>query len=100
MGARQVRRREVGPRPEHLGSVAHRHVRKVATLKPGEMIVKRRPDCLEAYGGTRRRRDRVGPRNDDRGRTGDWHAAATKANWRRYDASSDASRGGTGVGNG
>src|SRR3546814_16514646 len=63
MGARQVRRRGVGPRPAHLGSVAHRHVRKVATLKPGEMIVKRRPDRLEADGGPRRSRDRVGPRN-------------------------------------
>src|SRR3546814_2002634 len=86
MGARQVRRREVGPRPEHLGSVAHRHVRKVATLKPGEMIVKRRPDRLEADGGTRRSRDRVGPRNDDRGRTVDWNVAVVNAKRRRNHA--------------
>src|SRR3546814_12646080 len=37
MGARQVRRREVGPRPEHLGRVAQRPVRQVATPKPGTM---------------------------------------------------------------
>src|SRR3546814_20662986 len=45
-----------------------------------------RPDRLEADGGTRRSRDRVGPRNDDRGRTVDWNVAVVNAKRRRNHA--------------